>query len=158
MDELSPDDAPAATDDADENVRVAGVGSDGFLWGVRAVRGGGRFRKTVCAECPWRRDAEVGRFPAQAFRESASTSYDMAQRMFSCHMSGAAKPAVCAGFLLRNADHNLSVRVACVEGRYDPSEVSDGGADLYDNYREMAIANGVASDDPRLELSRANDE
>ena len=29
-------------------------------------------------------------------------------------------------------------------------DVSDGGHELHDNYREMAIANGVSPDDPSL--------
>lgn len=109
-----------------------------------------RHRKTPCLECPWRKDAEPGAFPAEAYRLSAGTTYDMGQTMFSCHMSGAG-PAhrVCAGFLLRGADHNFLVRMAMAYDRYDPDTVSSD-VELYENYREMAVANGVDQDDPAI--------
>lgn len=139
--------------------RVAGLGSDGDLWGVTSLHGGtDGYRKKPCPECPWRKDAEVGRFPPEAFRQSANTSYDMAGRMFACHMSGAEKPATCAGFLLRNADHNMGARLAMMSGRIDPTQITDDGVDLYESYRAMAVANGVDPDDPVLDQSRANDE
>jgi hypothetical protein len=55
---------------------------------------------------------------------------------------------VCAGFLLRGADHNLSVRLGTISGKY--GAVEDGGHELHENYRAMAIANGVDADDPVL--------
>lgn len=110
-------------------------------------------RRKPCAECPWRRDAPGGAFPAQAYRLSARTAYDMAESMFSCHMAGATAPSVCAGFLLRGADHNLSVRLGIIRGEYDPGRVSSDVA-LHDDYRAMAVANGVASDDPVLKPCR----
>jgi hypothetical protein len=65
----------------------------------------------------WRVDAN-GEFPAEAFRHSASTAYDMAQHTFACHESGSKKPATSAGFLLRGADHNLAVRLGFMTGRF----------------------------------------
>lgn len=109
-------------------------------------------RRKPCKDCPWRRDA-VGEFPAEAFRISAHTAYDMAEETFACHSSGAEKPATCAGFLLRGADHNLSVRLAYMRGRLK-NDVEDGGHELFDSYREMAIANGVDPDDPVLKPCR----
>lgn len=106
------------------------------------------YRRTPCNDCPWRKDA-VGEFPAQAFVHSASTAYDMAESVFSCHASGAAKPAVCAGFLLRGADHNMAVRLGKITGRFQ-DDVSDGGVALHNNYRAMALANGVSADDPAI--------
>jgi hypothetical protein len=99
--------------------------------------------------CPWRVDA-VGRFPAEAFAHSATTAYDLSDRVFACHESGAARPATCAGFLLRGADHNLAVRVRAARGRLDLAQVHDGGHELHHDYRAMAEANGVHPDDPRL--------
>ncbi|SPK77196.1 conserved protein of unknown function (plasmid) [Cupriavidus taiwanensis] len=120
---------------------------------VVTVEGGkGSYRRAPCAKCPWRIDA-VGEFPAEAFRHSAETAYDMATHTFACHESGARKPAMCAGFLLRGADHNLSVRLKMIQG-YVFGDVSDGGHELHDNYRAMAIANGVAIDDPVLVACR----
>ena len=110
--------------------------------------GAGGYCRKPCADCPWRVDA-TGVFPAEAFRLSAPTAYDMAQTRFACHQAGADHPRTCAGFLLRGADHNLSVRLARMQGQvYE--DVSDGGHQLHAGYREMAIANGVAPDDPVL--------
>jgi hypothetical protein len=120
---------------------------------VVTVEGGkGSYRRHPCSKCPWRVDA-TGEFPAEAFRHSAGTAYDMAQHTFGCHESGAQKPATCAGFLLRGGAHNLSVRLGYMTGRIKDN-VSDGGHQLYENYRAMAIANGVAPDDEILALCR----
>lgn len=115
-------------------------------------------RAKPCDQCPWRIDQPAGRFPAEAFRESAPTSYDMAEATFGCHMSPPDAPATCAGFLLRHASHNLRVRLSLMSRRLDLDRVDDGGHALYATYREMAIANGVDADDPVLERVRGNDD
>jgi len=120
---------------------------------VTCVGGDYSYRRTPCAECPWRLDSPVGAFPASAYVISAPTSYDMSQCNFACHMKGATRPAICAGFLLR-AHHNLDVRMAAATGKLDYSQLSDGGVKLYDNYRAMAVANGVDEDDPALKDCR----
>ncbi|WP_138519147.1 DUF6283 family protein [Limnobacter alexandrii] len=120
---------------------------------VVSVAGGGHeYRKSPCKSCPWR-TSQVGTFPAQAFRISAHTAYDMADRTFGCHESGHKKPSTCAGFLLRGADHNLAVRLGKAKGRYLDVLNADG-AELFDSYREMAVANGVEPSDPVLTLCR----
>lgn len=116
---------------------------------VVTVKGGrGSYRRQPCSDCPWRVDA-VGEFPAEAFRLSARTSYDMNEHVFGCHQSGTERPATCAGFLLRGAEHNLSVRLRRMDGTI-ADDVGDGGNELHANYRAMAEANGVAADDPIL--------
>lgn len=115
----------------------------------------GRHRRHPCGGCPWRRDC-TGDFPAEAFRHSAETSYDLAMTTFACHESGPWRPAICAGFLLRNADRNLAVRLAIARGDLNPRRVSDAGLSLFGSYREMAIANDVDPDDPVLIPCRAN--
>jgi hypothetical protein len=120
---------------------------------VLSVEGGrGSYRRKPCKTCPWRKDA-VGEFPAEAFRISAHTSYDMSDRTFGCHSNGPNKPATCAGFLLRGSDHNLAVRLGRFKGKFQ--DVSDNGLDLFDSYREMAEANGVDSTDPVLKQCRS---
>lgn len=109
--------------------------------------------KKPCPTCPWRKDA-TGEFPAEAFRHSAPTAYDMSQHVFACHASGVEKGKTCAGFLLRGATHNLAVRLGYGNGRYGESPVTDGGHELYDSYREMAVANGVDPNDPVLKECR----
>ena len=116
---------------------------------VVTVEGGhAAYRRKPCSDCPWRKDA-TGEFPAEAFRHSAGTAYDMSRDTFACHQSGKRKPAICAGFLLRGADHNLAIRLGYMTGRFR-NDVSDGGLDLHENYRAMAIANGVEPDDAVL--------
>ncbi len=116
------------------------------------------FRRKPCKQCPWRSDLPVGEFPAEAFRYSAKTAYDMAESTFACHVSGSRKPTTCAGFLLRGADHNLSIRLAIAMDRFSPDEVHPGGVELYEGYRSMAIANGVDPDDPAIAPCRGGDE
>lgn len=137
--------------------RIVGVrraGPDHAVVSVRKDRSDGySFRREPCAECPWRKDAPIGAFPAEAFRISADTAYDQSMRAFSCHMSGSEKPATCAGFLLRGAEHNLGVRIRYSAGDIDPGSVTSK-VELYDSYRDMAEANGVAPSDPRLTRCR----
>lgn len=111
------------------------------------------YRKKPCSNCPWRKDA-VGEFPAEAFRHSANTAYDMSDHTFGCHQSGLEKPATCAGFLLRGADHNLSVRLARMTGEIK-NDVHDDELDLFENYRAMAVANGVDEDESVLKPCRS---
>jgi len=134
------------------------VASDEF--GVTTVVShGGKtaYRRKPCAECPWRKDVTTGVFPPEAFRHSASTARDMADRTFGCHMSTTKAPTTCAGFLLMNAEHNLSVRLSLIRGDYDPRKVGSD-APLYGSYREMAIENGVDPADEALAECRGNGE
>ncbi len=81
----------------------------------------------------------------------------MDQRLFQCHRTTDGRPLVCAGFLARGADHNLTVRLARMRGEL-PSQEAEGDAPLYDDYREMAIANGVDPDDPVLDQCRSRQQ
>lgn len=106
------------------------------------------YRRRPCKTCPWRKD-QVGVFPAEAFRLSADTAYDLSQKVFSCHTNGTQKRALCAGFLLRGAQHNLQVRLGRLTGE-GYGDVDVGGHALHDSYRDMAVANGVNESDPTL--------
>ncbi len=130
---------------ADENNQV-----------VTIEGGGSAYRRKPCAKCPWRVDA-TGEFPAEAFRHSADTAYDMSMKAFGCHESGTQKTATCAGFLLRGAEHNLRVRLGLAFGTY-ADDISDNDLELHASYRDMAIANGVDPDDPIIAPCRANSE
>jgi hypothetical protein len=110
-------------------------------------------RKAPCAECPWRKDVPPGKFPPERYLALAGTAYDMAKNVFACHMSKDEKPAACAGYLSRSADHNLSVRLAYMQGQLEPMDRS-GGLALYDDYRALAVANGVEPDNPALKPCR----
>jgi hypothetical protein len=115
---------------------------------AKVVGGALAYRRAPCAECPWRVD-RTGAFPASAFRASAPTAYDMAPETFACHMSGTSRPAICAGFLLRGAEHNLAVRLRLASGEIALRAVRSRVA-LHSDYRSMAVANGVDPDDPAL--------
>jgi hypothetical protein len=122
------------------------AGPDHQVVTVQSANNG--YRRTPCPGCPWRTEND-GSFPPEAFKHSANTAYDMSQHVFACHESGVKAGHTCAGFLLRGADHNMSVRVGYLTGKYR-DDVAEGDVNLHENYRSMAIANGVASDDPVL--------
>lgn len=103
-----------------------------------------KFAAKPCAECPWRRDLPVGKFPPERYVALAPTAYDLAQSVFACHMSKDGGEFACAGFLLSSGGHNLSVRLA----RHGFDVRSD--FPLFQTYRELAIANGVPADHPAL--------
>ncbi len=119
------------------------AGPDHQVVTVTAEGGTGAYCRQPCPECPWRRE-NAGSFPPEAFEHSATTAYDMAQNVFACHVAGIENSMTCAGFLLRGADHNLRVRLGRIHGRF--LDVTEGDADLYENYREMAEDNGVDPD------------
>jgi hypothetical protein len=134
--------------------RITGKHQAGPDHQVLQVKGGADlYRRAPCDGCPWRAD-RIGEFPPEAFCQTANTAYDMARETFACHESGAAKPVICAGFLLRGAAHNLSVRLKLSKGAIDPDAVGDGGHALHENYRAMAVANGVRPDHPALTKCR----
>lgn len=126
---------------------------------ITVVGGGGFFRKEPCDTCPWRKDT-VGVFPAEAFRHSASTGYttDAQARMlleggkpstFGCHQSKSKAPATCAGFLLSDcARQSLALRLSKQPPNLDI--VTNGGNEMFADYFAMAVANGVAPNDPVL--------
>lgn len=118
-------------------------------------KGDAGYMKKPCAKCPWRVDA-TGEFPAEAFKHSAATSYDASMNVFACHDSGIEVGKTCAGFLLRNADNNITVRLKRMSGKI-VNDISDGGHELHADYKAMAIANGVDPNDPVLRLCRGND-
>ena len=120
---------------------------------VTVAGGRGTYRRWPCGGCPWRVD-QTGMFPAEAFVHSAETAYDLSTHTFACHESGTEHPAICAGFLLHGADHNLIVRMRSANGRIDLGAVHDDGFELHVDYVAMAVANGVAADDPALTRCR----
>ena len=139
------------------NARVSKVTPVDEQHQVVTVEGEGtwRYMKKPCRDCPWRKDA-VGIFPAEAFRVSAHTSYDMAKHTFGCHNSGTEKSKTCAGFLLRGASHSLAVRLGQLNGRIVMEEIDSNGLALFPDYKAMAVANGVSPDDECLKLTRVD--
>lgn len=133
-----------------KEIKVTGIHPAGDAHRVLTIEGGDQanYQRQPCKNCPWRKDA-TGEFPPESFRHSARTAYDMSRHSFGCHQAGVEKPKTCAGFLLRGSDHNLSARLGRMKGLIS-DDVSDGGHELHENYRSMAIANGVDPQDPVL--------
>lgn len=115
----------------------------------------GSYCKKPCEECPWRLDSPVGAFPADAYRHSARCAQNMSGHTFACHMAGTGNPKTCAGFLLKGSRHNMAVRLALSAEKIKLEEVSSE-VDLYDNYVDMAVANGVPLRDPALRNCRVD--
>ena len=105
--------------------------------------------KQPCVECPWRVDVPVGHFPPKRYVALANTAYNLSAHIFACHKTSDEKVMACAGFLCHGADHNMSVRMAYIQGRLT-RDFTNGGYELFEDYREMAIANGVDEDNPAL--------
>ncbi|MFJ4526197.1 DUF6283 family protein [Streptomyces sp. NPDC088810] len=68
---------------------------------------------------------------------------------FGCHSSTAEAPRVCAGWILRGASGNRQVQDLLRSQRMQAPTLPEG-VELYDDYAEVAVANGVAEDDPAL--------
>jgi hypothetical protein len=106
------------------------------------------YQKRPCVECPWRIDNPPGKFTAERYRALAGTACDMATSIFACHMSKEGGEVACAGFIISQGAHNMSLRMA--RQRFDVhSDVP-----LYPTYRQLAIANGVKASDPSLRNCR----
>lgn len=104
--------------------------------------------KKTCPECPWLRDVPPGKFTPSRFIALAPTAYDLAMTVFACHQSPEGREFTCAGAALR-LHHNLRLRLARIDRR-----AIQATGDLYNDYREMAVANGVPTDHPALERCR----
>lgn len=104
--------------------------------------------RTPCVECPWRRDALPRKFSKERYIQLAPTAYDMATKVFACHMTNEGKEVACAGFIISQGAHNLTLRLA----RYAFEVKAD--APLFYTYRELAIANGVPRNHPALRRCR----
>ena len=85
--------------------------------------------------------------------QSANRAYDQSMHQFAYHVSGSENPASCTGFLLRDATHNIGLRLAPITGKIDPNELREM-VPLHPSYRAMAEANAVPPDDPALRSTR----
>jgi len=100
-----------------------------------------RLKKT-CDECPWRKDVPVGRFPPERFVALRATVVQGLNALFACHKSVEGREGVCVGYLLRCGENNWVVRLAASRKEFNPRELEAAGP-LYDNFEQMAKANGV---------------
>lgn len=107
-------------------------------------------RKQPCAQCPWRKDIETGQFPADRYEELAATSGEKGAEapygapIFACHKGTEENPMPCAGWLAAIGYHNLTIRLAVLNGDL-PQDALSPGEDwppLYESYAEMMEAQG----------------
>ncbi|MEV4093820.1 DUF6283 family protein [Streptosporangium saharense] len=114
-------------------------------------------RTFPCNECPWRRDAQRGRFPVSRYEALTMTAGQPGAEaplntpMFGCHKGepGTNADLACAGWLAVVGMEHLGVRLA-VAMRELPAEALAPGEnwpELYGSYEEMAAANAEVSDD-----------
>jgi sulfite reductase beta subunit-like hemoprotein len=99
-----------------------------------------------CDECPWRRDAKPGRFPAgryEALRETVEQR--LGSPIFACHKTPDGKERACAGWLATVGHRSIPVRLAVSAGRLDPAalEPGPGWPPLFTSYEELAESNGA---------------
>lgn len=105
-----------------------------------------KFCGTVtCDECPFLKSVPVGHFPPERFESLAGTSLgeDGWKPIFACHKSTEGSDVACVGYVLSDGGHtNFAVRIAAIQGRFDPGALRSTGP-MYESYEAMALANGA---------------
>jgi Family of unknown function (DUF6283) len=104
-----------------------------------------------CDECPWRRDADPGRFPACRYEALAATAggpgaeAPLGAPMFACHKTPDGAARACASWLAVVGAEHIAVRLAVITGRLPMEALTpgEGWPVLYGSYEELAEANGV---------------
>jgi len=115
-----------------------------------------------CQECPWKVDAEAGKFPTCRYEQLTATAGAPGAEVwldapiFACHKSPEGGERACAGWLATVGRDHLGIRMAVITGRLDPVALDpgEGWPELHPTYAAMAIANGVDPDDPTLRRCR----
>lgn len=78
--------------------------------------------KRPCDECPWRIDAEPGRFEAERWEALAASSHDghfgpqITDPMFACHKTPDGKERACAGWLAVEGANHPRIRLGVMTG------------------------------------------
>lgn len=86
--------------------------------------------KRPCDECPWRVDAQPGRFTQERWTcltETADTgkgSAELGSPIFACHKTQEGKDRACAGWLAQEGAGHVGVRAAVVFGRLPAEALS----------------------------------
>lgn len=110
-----------------------------------------RHQKRPCDQCPWRVDAEPGRFSPDRYASLADTcgthgrEAELEAPLFACHKTAEGKETACAGWLAVAGRDHLGVRLAVAMRRLDPStlEPQKDWPVLYGSFEEMAAFNGL---------------
>ncbi|MBR7830614.1 hypothetical protein KDK95_30210 [Actinospica sp. MGRD01-02] len=106
------------------------------------------YRRRPCTECPWRRDADLGKFTDSDFAKLEATNgipgteAPPSAAAMSCHLDqpDTAHPLrLCAGWLAVIGYHHLAIRLHVIANRLPPAALT-ADADwpaLYDDLAEM---------------------
>ncbi len=101
--------------------------------------------KTPCGDCPYRRDAPLGKWDPQEFLDLEASDMDIASPMYGCHKKDG---TLCRGWVIDQRERDipnveLRFHLACVPGMSD--EVRDVRCPVprWPSIRVMAQANGV---------------
>lgn len=97
--------------------------------------------KKQCKDCPWRKDAELGKFPLERY-EGLATTQEAKGALMACHTTPDGNEGTCVGFLKNQLKigHNVNVRIAAAFRRFDPGELEVVG-EQYGTFCEMVRAN-----------------
>jgi hypothetical protein len=106
------------------------------------------YARKPCAECPWRTDAEPGKFPLANFAAMAHTVGHEDRpvlpdrKMFACHMSGEGKEIACAGWLVTHGRYHIGVRMAIALEALpvEALEPGENWPELYPDFQAMVAA------------------
>lgn len=111
-----------------------------------------RHPESPCSTCPYRRDAPIGHWAPEEFRDLLASERTKLGAVYACHGHVKIDPrerGMCAGWLLdqkRRGIPSIMLRLALIR---DPEAgpaieaVNDGGHDLYPSLAAMCRANGV---------------
>lgn len=106
--------------------------------------------RVPCNECPWRKDVPVGRFSPARYAALERTCQQRMAPVFACHKTKEGNDRACVGYLLRDGENNLRVRLWQIRSRHGDAapheqvspETLSSPTKLYDSFYEMAEANG----------------
>ncbi len=104
-----------------------------------------------CDECPWRRDAQPGRFTRERWEKLVSTTArhggsrdgyqpGIGDPMFACHKTPDELERACAGWLAVEGRDHVTVRLACAMGElpYDALDPSPDWPPLFESIAAAA--------------------
>lgn len=102
--------------------------------------------KKPCAECPWKKSSDPGKFPAERYEALRSTSgapgheAPVGSPMFACHMTPEGREKACAGWLATEGPNHLGVRLAVITGRLPGGALrpKEDWPELFDSFDDMA--------------------
>jgi hypothetical protein len=102
-----------------------------------------------CGNCPWRRDAPAGEFPAERYERLRTTigspghEAGLNAPIFACHKTEPGRDRACAGWLAVAGIDHLGIRLAVTLGRLPASVMRPGDdwPELFSTYDEMVERN-----------------